>query len=177
MSGTARTLAALDALFADNTAGEISPQDLRDFLHTVLGVYGSMYCFNAAAAQGSLGTTPAKLSCFTVDGEAVNTTPDHTNDQLTVGVTGIYDMNFEVSYSGTNSAVCKFRIRVNGIEQPFGCTRKLGTSGDVGCASFFAPGLNLTALDIITVYVETDDGGNGDTITVTDAQLTIKMVG
>jgi hypothetical protein len=32
MADTPRTLAALQALFPDNSAGDISPQDLRDFL-------------------------------------------------------------------------------------------------------------------------------------------------
>ena len=32
MVDTARTLAALQTLLADNTAGDISPQDVRDML-------------------------------------------------------------------------------------------------------------------------------------------------
>ena len=32
MADTARTLAALQALLADNTSGDISPQDVRDML-------------------------------------------------------------------------------------------------------------------------------------------------
>lgn len=36
MSGTVRTLSAIDALFSDNTAGDISAQDLRDFLWSSL---------------------------------------------------------------------------------------------------------------------------------------------
>ena len=177
MSGTARQLSDLDTLFADNVVGAISPQDLRDFLWTALGCYGSLYCFNAATAQGGLGTTPAKLDCFTVEGNAANVTPDAATDTLQVGITGKYDGMFQVSFSGNGAHTCKFRLRVNDVETQFGCTRKLGTGGDVGSASFFAPGIALTALDEVSIYVETDDAGNGDIITVSDAQFSLKMVG
>ncbi len=36
MAGTQRTKEALNTLFADNVTGQISPQDLRDFLYTVM---------------------------------------------------------------------------------------------------------------------------------------------
>jgi len=40
MTDTPRTLAALQALLADNTSGDISPQDVRDFLVSVMGAGG-----------------------------------------------------------------------------------------------------------------------------------------
>jgi len=40
MADTPRTLAALQALLADNTAGDISPQDVRDLLVSVMGAGG-----------------------------------------------------------------------------------------------------------------------------------------
>jgi hypothetical protein len=41
MSDTIRTLAALQTLLANNTSHDISPQDLRDFLVSVRGVWTS----------------------------------------------------------------------------------------------------------------------------------------
>lgn len=38
MADTPRTEAALATLFADNTAGGITPQNLRDFLASIMGV-------------------------------------------------------------------------------------------------------------------------------------------
>jgi hypothetical protein len=36
MTDTARTVAQIKALFADNTTGEISPQDMRDFVESIM---------------------------------------------------------------------------------------------------------------------------------------------
>ena len=177
MADTARSLTDLQTLLADNVAGAISPQDLRDFLVTALGVYGSLSCFDASTSQTSLGTTPALLTCFTADGNANGTTPANASDSITVNVAGNYDVYFQCSFSGTNSAEVAFRLRKGGVEQNFGCTRKLGTAGDVGSASFLAPGVTLAASDVLTVYVETDDAGGGDQITVVDAQFSVQMVG
>ena len=82
-----------------------------------------------------------------------------------------------MSFEGTGSAVVQFRLRVDDAETSpvFGCHRKLGSTGDVGSASFLAPGVSLTATEVVTIYVETD--GATDDVTVKDAQFTVKMVG
>ena len=50
MVDTARTLAALQALLADNVAGDISPQDLRDFLVSCALITGTGELGGTAAA-------------------------------------------------------------------------------------------------------------------------------
>ena len=55
MADTQRTRAALRALFADNVTGQISPQDLRDFLVTVMETPEFSYAgdfFNGPIAGG-----------------------------------------------------------------------------------------------------------------------------
>ena len=174
MADTARSVAALQTLLADNSSGAISAQDVRDFLVSALGVYGSISCFEESTEQVD-PSTGAKLTCFTANGNANGTTPDHTNDQITVNVAGNYDIAFQCSFSGTSSSEVRFRLRVGGVEQNYGCTRKLGTAGDVGSASFFAPGITLAASDILTIYVEMDTAT--DDLTVVDAQFSVRMVG
>ena len=174
MADTPRSLSDLQTILANNTSGAISPQDVRDFLVTALGVYGSITCFEASTQQDN-PDTGAKLTCFTTNGAANGTTPDHTNDQITINVAGVYDIAFQASFSGTSSSETRFRLRKGGTEQNYGCLRKLGTAGDVGSASFFASGVALVATDVITVYVEM--GGATDDLTVVDAQLSVKMVG
>jgi len=174
MADTPRSLADLQSYLADNTNGNISAQDLRDFLVTALGVYGSISCFEASTQQDN-PDTGAKLTCFTANGNSHGMTPDHTDDSITVDVAGNYDILFQVSFSGTNSSEVRFRLRIDGVEQDFGCTRKLGTGGDIGSASFLAPGVTLAVDEVISVYVETD--GATDDLTVADAQLTARMVG
>ena len=51
MVDTVRTKAALQALFADNSSGDISPQDLRDFLVTTYADGG----INVVADHGAVG--------------------------------------------------------------------------------------------------------------------------
>ena len=174
MADTPRSLTSLQSLLADNATGEIGAQDLRDFLVSALGVYGSITCFEASTQQDN-PDTGAKLTCFTTNGAANGTTPDHTNDQITINVAGVYDIYFQASFSGTSSSEVRFRLRKGGTEQNYGCIRKLGTAGDVGSASFIAPGIALVATDVITVYVEQDTAT--DDLTVVDAQLTVRMVG
>ena len=53
MTDTARSLTALQTLLADNSAGDISAQDLRDMLVSILGVYGGLYCTAGASAQAA----------------------------------------------------------------------------------------------------------------------------
>jgi len=54
MADTVRTLAALQALLADNATGEISPQDLRDML---VSVYGSEW-------MSALAVTPSGVTAI-----------------------------------------------------------------------------------------------------------------
>ena len=152
---------------------------MRDFLVSALGVYGSLTVVGASAEQTSLGVTPVKLTAFVADGNSNGTTPAHASDQITIGVAGKYDVFFQCSFSGTGSAVFKFRLRIGGAETSpvVGCTRKLGSAGDVGSASFIAPAITLAASDVLTIYVETDDPGTADNMVIFDAQLTVKMVG
>lgn len=177
MVDTARSVSSLQSILGDNTTGDISPQDLRDFLVTSLGVYGSISAFDASTAQGSLGTTPVKLTGFTTNGKSKGVTPDHTNDQLTITVAGDYCVEFQCSFSGTSSAEAQFRLRVDGVEQSFGCNRKLGTGGDVGSCFFVAPDITLANTDVLTIYVETDSGAGTDSITVVDAQFSARLIG
>lgn len=174
MADTPRSLSALQALLADNTSGDISPQDIRDFLVSSLGVYGSIYCVDAVTQQDN-PDTGALLTCFTNNGNANGTTPDHTNDNITIDVAGNYDIYFQASFSGTSGSEFQFKLRKGGVEQNYGCTRTLGTGGDSGSASFLAPAVSLIVNDIVTIWVEAD--GATDDLTVKDAQFSVKMVG
>lgn len=168
MADTARTLAALQALFADNTTGDVSPQYLRDFLVSALGGYGFISVLDGSTADAGISATPKLVTGFTTNGVAKDTTPDFANNQITVGVAGDYVIKFQMSFSGTASRTFLFRARVNGAVSVLGCSRKLGTGGDVGSCSFEGS-LILAADDVVTVYVESTDGGSS--ITSVDAQL------
>ena len=169
------SFANLLEMFGFNSTQGISPGDMRTMTES-MRVYGGLYSFEASVTASRLGTTPVLLSCFTVTGNANGTTPDHATDQIAVNVSGKYFVFFQASFSGTNSAEVRFRLRKDTVETSYGCTRKLGTGGDIGSASFCAPEIDLTAGEVLTVYVETDGAGT-DFVIIQDSQLHVRLIG
>lgn len=174
MADTARTLAALVALLADNTAGDISAQDLRDFLLSTLSGFGHISVLGGVTNQGSLTTNPVKLTGFNADGPSSDdVTPAHGSDQITASIAGKYKINAQLSFSGTASKTFLIRAYVNGVITTIGCQRKLGTGGDVGSCSFHGF-LALTAGQVVTLYISSSDGGTD--LLLVDGQLSLKRV-
>lgn len=174
MADTIRSRAALLTLLADNSTGAISPQDLRDTVVSLHGVYGALYVADGATAQTGITTTPAKLTGFAANGPSAGATPDHTNDQLTVGTDGVYLVWFAVSATGTAATLFQFRLRVGGVENNFGGRLEFNATPDEAQTSFVAL-VSLSAGDVLTVYVESDAGG-GASLTVHDASLVVFRV-
>lgn len=173
MADTSKTLAQLQTLLADNTTGAISPQDLRDMLLSVLSGYGHISVLGGVTNQGSITSTPAKITGFAADGPASNMTPAHGSDQITVGVSGKYLLNAQMSFSGTASKTFVIRAYVDGVITTIGCQRKLGTGGDVGSCSFTGI-LTLAATEVVTLYVSSSDGGTD--FLIVDGQLALSRV-
>jgi hypothetical protein len=171
MADTIRTLAALLALLADNTTGDISPQDIRDMLVTVHGVYGGVYVADGSTAQTGIDTTPTKMTGWATNTDSAGTTPDQANNQITVGTDGVYLVWASVGFSGSVNTTFLGHLRVNDVESYAGFHRKLSAGGDVGSASFVS--LNsLNADDVLSIYVESDAGG-GASMTPVDAQFIV----
>ena len=173
MADTSRTLSALQTLLADNTAGAISPQDLRDMLLSLSSGYGMIYVQGGSTAQGSLSGTPAKLTAFAGNGVSSDTTPDHTDDSIAIGTAGKYLCSFHCSFTGTGSSTFQFRIAIDGVESVIGFERAFPAAPNYGSASC-AGVLSLAAAEKVTVYVSSDDGGTS--VTVSDAQLTVSRI-
>ena len=173
MADTPSSVASLQTLLADNVTGAISPQDLRNFLVSALGIYGSIYVFEGATEQSNVGTTGTLLTCFDTDGPSNGTTPANASDQITCTVAGTYEFHFYVCFSGTNGGVFQFRLRKNGTEQSYGTTR-VGGGASFGSASFGGQ-ITLAANDILTIYVNSDT--STDDLTVSEAQFTVRMIG
>lgn len=170
MVDTIRDRATLITLLVDNVSGDISAQDMRDVLVSVHGVYGQIYVTGGAAAQ-SLTTTPAKLSGFTANGLGVGATPDHTNDQITVGTDGVYLVMGQFSAISETGTTYILKLRNNAVAVDQATAKFTGsmTVGDVISASFVGLA-NLSANDVLTVYGESDDAG-GANLTLVEAQL------
>jgi len=174
MADTPRTLAALQALFPDNSSGDVSPQDLRDFLVSSLGEYGEIYVHDGAAAQ-SFTTTPSKMTGFTTDGPAAGVTVAAASDKITLNRAGKYLVTFQISFSGGANETFEFHARLAGAEQVQGaCIRKLGAGGDVGSASFSCI-VTSTGSQDLEIYGESGNAG-GANATPVHAQLTVYRV-
>lgn len=138
--------------------------------------YGIIYVADGLVAQGSIGTTAQVMSGFANNGPSNGITPDHVNDRLVILSDGIYIVLFQVSFSGTPNATFEVSVRVNGVEQYPGVHRKLSVGGDVGsgaCVGF----LNLSAGDVLTMWVESDNGLNADSFLPVDAQFGALRIG
>lgn len=163
----------LDLHFPDNSAGAIRAQHVRDFVVTALGGYASIYAASAASPQ-LLGTTPAKLTGFAANGPSAGATPDHANDQITIGVTGVYWVEFSACVSG-DAATYLAKLRKNGnVEGTLLAECKPGAGTDIERLGFAGP-VSLDANDVLTVYGEADSSAKN--LTIRSATLAVKRIG
>lgn len=181
MAQTARTLAALLGLLADNATKDISAEDQRDVLVSTFGAWAGMYVADGVTPQSGITTTPEKLICFTdnFSGPSGVITPDHTDDSLEVLLNGDYLALAQLSFSGSNNQSFEIHAYVDGVESPFGTHRKLGAGGDEGSAVIIAPlvGANgLLAAEKVTLYINTVPSGTGE-VTVIDGQIFMIKIG
>ena len=114
---TQRSKSALDTLFADNTSGDISAQDLRDGFDSIFGGYGGLY-LAASVSPPAVGTTQTKLAIFDTampdDGTVVVGNP--TDDDIDVTIAGDYEVHFETEIQApSNAVVLSWEVFVNGV--------------------------------------------------------------
>ncbi len=171
MSDTVRTTATLLALLADNVSGDISPQDVRDMLVSIFGVWSAIYVADGAIAQTGITTTPVKISGFTTNiAGSGDITPNHTDDSLEIGTNGDYLCLAHISFSGSNNQAFEIHVAVDNVETPFGAHRKLAAGGDEGSAFIIAPLDSLSAAEKLTLQINTTPSGVAE-ITSIDMQL------
>ena len=138
--------------------------------------YGEIYVQGNSTGQttnASAGTFD-KVTQFDSNGVSRNCTNTAASDQITVANAGKYIAHLEASFSGTLSAEIKLRFAINGTTVAKSeSARKLGTGGDVGSASCHCI-LDLSASDVVTVYVASD--GSSDSFVLVDSNLTLIRV-
>jgi hypothetical protein len=174
MADTLRTLTALLALFADNTTQDISPQDQRDFIVSLMGAGGQVYTSGGSTGV-SVGTSYVELP-FTTNGQANSVVADATNNRLEVGALGdgTYLVLGQFSFSGSLSTTFTLKAAINGTENnAVSCKRKLGTGGDVGSCSFVGL-LTLAEGDYVTTRIVADAALK--TFTPVEASLVVRRL-
>jgi hypothetical protein len=137
MADTKRSVVALKVLLADNTSGDISPQDVRDFLVTALGVTGSIVTpLGSTTGQALTADTWTKCTLFTEE-QSLGVTASHADDRLTMPIAGTYFGTTSFSMESTAPNVTfEFALYLDGVITELGASRKVSTANDVGSASF-----------------------------------------
>jgi len=108
------------------------------------------------AQTGVIGTSYVKIDQFDTDGPNLGSTPSHANDQITVGSTGVYNLEFAVSFEGSNTTIYTVAIHVNAVSNDaFRGIRSVGTGTDIGSAAR-AGVLSLSAGDVVDLRVKSD---------------------
>jgi hypothetical protein len=142
MTQTMRSLAALEALLADNTSGSISPTDLRDALiATVQPGHAEMYISSSGATTLGDTSTWVQVAGTWALTDALNWDMN-VNGQLRYTGLAEREVNIAAGVSMTaagNNMVTEWCIAKDGTPlAPSIVQRKIGTGTDVGAASVIA---------------------------------------
>lgn len=154
MTDFSRTFAQLKELFPNNTEGNISAQDLRDFLESVFQYGGiDMHPSDTPTGGQTIGTAYTKITQFPHGEHAFSSdiSVSAANDNITIARGGIYVVLCQVSFSGSANSTWTGSLFVNGVDQDhIGFTRKLAAGGDVG--STIGIGLHMINDDDVLDY-------------------------
>lgn len=177
MADTQRTLAAALALLADNTSGDISPQNLRDVVVSLFNNAGEMR-LNATGFSGAAGTGSWTQLGFDADGPAAGcvAVDSTTNNRITVSVDGLYRVRFHCTATTSDSArPVELRLEASGGGTQAG--NGILTVTDTREYSYsFETLLNLSAGDYLEIYHRVSSGGM-PTLTVRNGSLVVQKVG
>jgi hypothetical protein len=168
MADTRRTVAALQALLADNVAGDISPQDVRDFLVSTAPAYGALYISSPAASTISVAGTPVKAAGTTAEVASHSDVTVATTNRLTYTAAPDIDviMLMAVSMTCVSSTVTVgISIGKNGTQLAHTeIFRKIGTGTDQGAAATFGF-TTLSQNDYVEMFVSNEDDTGNVTLT------------
>jgi len=140
--------------------------------------YGEIYVHGNTTGQTISTATSTQVTTFDTNGESNLTTPDHTNDHITITKTGKYLINVSSAFSGDPNVTWSGGVyKNNGATQlaNIQTERKLGAGGDVGSVSISGIA-SLTADDTIEVWFQHAEGVD-KSITVKELTLSVSMVG
>ena len=186
MSKTSRVLSSMrraekktplgkhEDIFLPNLSGVPNYIEANNLLNN--GYAGISAVNNSTETSIATVDTWTQVAIFDTNNPSKNSTPDHTNNHITVGSTGDYQINFSASVTGAaNGKVWRFGVFKNNgatITQ-IQTDRKIGTGGDVGALG--SSGIETcTEDDTIELWVQnTTDATN---ITFNNVNLHIEQL-
>ena len=176
-----RKLTAGMALFGDSKNGiEISPTGAMVFIGTAGLPYGEINVVsNAVETAIADAGTAVQVTIFDTDGPALNTTPDHTNDHITITKAGHYLIVISATVNSIVGAGSKFEItcKKNNGDSDIICHMDRNLAGGGGAAGVVSlNGLaDLAAGDTVAVWIENET--NTQNYVVEDICLSVLQVG
>ena len=178
MADTRRTLTAILALLADNTAGDISPQDMRDAITSASPEYGALYIDTASTTTITGAGTPTKAAGATTslggsDGMTVSTSNRITYTEApTIKALVLMAASSTCSLSTQTLA---FSIAKNGTQVAGSIVnRKIGTGSDEGAFALFTV-VELAQNDYVEMFVQNNSSGSG-TVTLTKGMMAVLSI-
>lgn len=162
------------------TAGQVYEADGAGSGSWTSPTYGNIYTNHGdAETVATIGTTEKKLDGFANDGASSNCTVASASDSITVLSAGTYFVSFASSVStvaSADSGVYAFDISVNDVSSNISFHRALSGTSDLGsgaCSGILA----LSANDVVTVRVSSDNGSNTDDLNIVEASLSVVRIG
>ena len=161
MPDTARSYATLQALLADNTSGDISAQDLRDFLATMKPPMGEISYFSVTGTQITIATQSDGSTNMVLVNLATSLNADSyefdspSNGRLryTGTVTRMFHVAVSISFSGGANDIFVAGIAKGGtVVSESKILRKVGAGGDVGSTAIHTI-VELAQNEYIELYV------------------------
>lgn len=142
--------------------------------------YGEISGHNAAVDV--VLTTLAQdyqVLAFTANGVSNLTTPDHTEDHITITKTGVYKVFFSCSARGAAAVDISVSIKKNNGATAFdNCDIHYDIiAGGKDISSSGSCLLSLTANDTIELWMHRNDGAAAKTVTVDHCTLNVTMIG
>ena len=168
MADTARTIADLLVLFADNTSGDVSEQDTRDLIVTFVQAFGSMYMeSNATATPIAVLGTWYKIAGTTTAGISLYDFTMPANNRLTYSDTitrHAHILGFATITSGSNNQVGEIAVFKNGVIVPGSVVEfKCLSAGDPITVPIVAE-TNMAPTDYVEAFILNETAANDMTV-------------
>lgn len=171
-----------DCKFGDDNTNYIETSTTGDMIF----VGGAGLCFGEIKAEGnttettiSTAGTPVQVTIFDTNGESNNTTPDHTNDHITITKAGVYDIKVSATINSVAGVGSRLEItckKNNGASEIIAhMDRNLtGGGGESGVISM--SGLaSLSVNDTIEIWIENET--NTQNYIIEDISLSVIQIG
>lgn len=157
MADTQRTKSALATLLADNTSGDISPQDLRDLMESMALSYGGLYISSSAATSIGTSDTWTKVGGTTTTTNLNRFDSPASNRLRYTGspaVHGVILATFSVTPAAADK-VWQFSLHKNGsVVTPSIVEQKIEVTSVNDANLMVLTDVELTTNDYVELYVK-----------------------